>query len=431
MNDALQTPTHRPSSDFGAVLSAPFLPYDVDLAPVAGTDFPWPVHSYAFRFATFDDFCGVYLAPSHWVSKEYRSVDLRVPSPPGLEQRAFTVSGLEDGEALYRVLMWGSVPGPDGQRLAPSLAWLTRVMAVVHWVACPHVMASEGQGALPLTGARVGARVIVCPGSNFHVLLLLAWRAIRDSARVLSDALVGAKDVDPGLDSRYPQSIRDAVAGLGPVPVYPLAGWSDVASVSELGAADRYFIWGARSVGGRAALVASRIGSMFSRINSPNAHRMFRFEAFNTVDKRLNWDRTLGHNVVAYSVLCARFLGETVVALRILAHIVHQVRMVYLYRSESQVYRPTRWAASLDSLASVDLGAVDRFFPAAREASSIPYSWLWVWERELEGVVARAAPFALQEVWGIPFNQADSLDRAGASCPDNGRYFAPRAVPSV
>ena len=73
----------REPADFGPVLSAPFVPYEVPDAEYAGTPFAWPLEGHAFRFATFDDFCGAYLAPSHWLAREYRTVDLRAPSPPG------------------------------------------------------------------------------------------------------------------------------------------------------------------------------------------------------------------------------------------------------------------------------------------------------------------------------------------------------------
>ena len=191
------------------------------------------------------------------------------------------------------------------------------------------------------------------------------------------------------------------------------------------------FMWGcAESFGSKAALAAiHRIAGLKARVFSPNSHRRYRFVKYDSLDKRLNWDRTLGHNVVAYTEVCSKLLSETVVALRVLGHIVHLLRVLYVYRSDAAAHRPKRWVASLRSLADVDVGVLDTFFEDVAKASMIPLPWLWYAEHDLESLVVRAAPFALHELWGVPFNQPDSLDRAGASCPDNGRYVAPHVVP--
>ena len=411
--------------DSGPVLSSPFIRYDVGDAPYAGTEFAWPLEGCPFRFATFDDFCGAYLAPSFWLTREYASVDLRTPSPFGLGGQRLDTRGLADGEALYRVLQWGSVPGPDGQRLAPSLAWLVRVLSVVYWVACPREMVSRAQGALPVTGARLLVQPIMCPGGNLSTLLLLGWRAVRDA----SVALFAELESGPGAEAgRYSESMERALMGLGPVPAYPLTTWSDVASRHELVVAYPTFAWGVKSLGSMAERSSRRIAGVSGTPFKPNAYRSRRFQTFDTFDKKMNWDRTLGHNLSVYSGLCARVLAEVVVALRILSHVVHLLRVVKVYRYESVTYRPRRWSKILKWYADLDLACLDGLFHDLAKAGSLPVPWLWHCERELESMVIRAAPFALHEMWGIPFDQPDSLDRAGASCPDNGRYFAPYAA---
>ena len=285
------------------------------------------------------------------------------------------------------------------------------------------------QGPLPVIGARVLARLLICPGGNLETLILLAWRVIRDAAVLLAPALEEHADSVPDGNSRYPESLRLALGGLGPVPAYPLFGWSDAGTVHELVYGYPAFIWGSTSVGAMAERAVRRVVGLKARLSAPNAHRNFRFQKFDSFDKRLNWDRTVGHNVVAYGTVCARLLSETVVALRILSHVAHLLRVVHVYRSEALLYRPKRWAGTMRRFAGLDVSVLDDFFHDVVSAALVPLPWLWHAERELESLVVRAAPFALHELWGVPFNQPDSLDRAGASCPDNGRYVAPHVVP--
>ena len=124
-------------------------------------------------------------------------------------------------------------------------------------------------------------------------------------------------------------------------------------------------------------------------------------------------------------------MTETVRALRVLSHIVHLFRLFTCTGLMPGKYRPARWVATLRTLAEADMRVLDSLlFQLARDAS-LPLPWLWHAERDLESFVVRVAPSALQELWAIPTNEADSLDRAGASCPENGRYFAPYEVPSA
>ena len=91
-------------------------------------------------------------------------------------------------------------------------------------------------------------------------------------------------------------------------------------------------VGGGRSVGSRAALAVKRVTGLKARVDASYAHRAFRFQKFDTFDKRINWDRTVDHNVAVYGRVCSRLLVETVVALRILSHVVHQLRIVSAYR---------------------------------------------------------------------------------------------------
>ena len=431
MNKPLQVESSAPSVGSTPVLSGRFVPYEPPDAEFVGTPFPWPHADHSFRFASFDDFCGAYLAPSHWVARQYAAVDLRVPAPLRLGDPVLPVSKLPDGEALYRLLDWGSVPGPDGVALAPSLAWLVRVLSIVHWASCPREMSSRSQGSLPVTGARVFGRLLVCPGSNLEVLIALAWRAVRDASLVLGPAVEEASRGGPESYSRYPESLESALCGLGPVPAYPLLHWSDVHTSADLIARYPAYVWGATSLGAMAERATKRVSALRNRLTADNAPKGFRFETFSTFDRKLNWDRTLGHNVLVYGSVCARLLNETVRALRILSHIVHLFCVFRVHRVEPGKYRPARWIGTLRTLADVDVSVLDSLFLDLARDASLPLPWLWHAERELESLVVRVAPSALQELWAIPTNEADSLDRAGASCPENGRYFAPYEVPSA
>ena len=273
------------------------------------------------------------------------------------------------------------------------------------------------------------ARFLVCPGSNLDALIVLAWRVVQNASRVLAAALEEHADSPLSPGSRYPGSLYRALSGLGPVPAYPLLDWSDAVTEHELVSGYGAFMWGARSVGARAAFAVKRVTRLKARLDASYEHRAFRFQKFDTFDKRINWDRTLDHNVAVYARVCSRLLVETVVALRILSHVVHLLRIAYVYRSEVMVYRPKRWLATLRGFGTLDLRVLDGFFHDVASAASLGFPWLWQAERDLESLVVRLAPTALSELWGIPFNGPDSLDRAGASCPENGRYVSPHVVP--
>ena len=431
MNKPADVESGPASVGFGPVLSGPFVAYQAPDADFVGTPFPWPHADHSFRFSSFNDFFGAYLAPSHWVARQYPAVDLRTPAPLRLGDPLVQVSGLADGEALYRVLTWGSVPGPDGVALAPSLAWLVRVLSVVHWAACPRDMASLAQGTLPVTGARLMARLVVCPGSNLDALVALAWRVMRDVSVVLGPALEDASRNGAGSYALCSPAVESALRGLGPVPGHPLMDWSDVLTSDALLQPYPAYFWGTMSLGAIAARAVKRVSALPVRLTAQNAPRAFRFNSFGTFDQKVNWDRTLGHNLGVYSAVCARLVTETLYALRVVSHIVHLLRLFHVHRVDAAKYRPARWVATLRTLAEADMRVLDSLlFQLARDAS-LPLPWLWYAERDLESFVVRVAPSALQELWAIPTNSPDSLDRAGASCPENGRYFAPYEVPSA
>lgn len=429
MNAVPGTEAQRPAAPMGPALHEPFVPYPGPPEGVADTPFGWPRQIHAFRFATFGDFVGAYLAPSHWVSREYVPPEVRTRPPDGLGETPLAVSALADGEALFRLLKWGSVPGPDGQSLAPSLAWVTRVLSVLYWVACPREGVGREEVPLPMMGARVRASFLVCPGGNLHALMVLAWRAVRDAAAALVVAL--EQDPDPGevYETRYPPLVRSALGGLGPIPGYPLRFWSGVREANELLLRYPSFQWGQKSPASMAQRAVMRLETLRDRLTSPSSHRRYRFESFRkfrTFDSRLNWDQTIGHNLAVYGVVCSRVLAETVIAVRVLGHVVHLLRVLHGYGSDPVRHRPKRWVSVLRHLAEAEISVLDTFFEDVVRASRIPAPWLWHAEHELEYLVVRLAPIALARVWGIPYNEPDSLDRAGASCPCNGRYFAPR-----
>ena len=356
------------------------------------------------------------------------AVDTRAVAPPKLGEEVPKASELADGEALHRLLDWGAVPGPDGEPLAVSLAWVTRVLAVVQWVTCPREMSNMAQGSLPVTGARLMTRLLVCPGSNLHALIVLGCRAARDAAAGLAEVLDDGEGLAAVPGGRYPDPLRAALAGLGPVPAFPLLGWSDASTYQELLAGFPVFYWGSRSLGTRAKFAARRLGGLPGRWVAEKTKGAERFENFDTLDSRMNWDRVLGHNLGAYDALCSRLLTETVALLRLVGHFVHLLRMVYVYPAAGVGLRPKRWVVTLRTVANVDLAGLDSVLSDAVAAAMLPAPWLWHAERELESAVQRIGPAALNECWGVPVTAPDSLDRAGGSCPDNARYVPARVA---
>ena len=327
-----------------AMLRAPLVPSFVRPLDLAHPRLPWPIEDAAFGFQSYEDLLGVYVAMSYGVRLRGPDVDLLAPAPSDLRTRPLIVSKLPDGAALANVLRWGSMPGSDGLPVEPSFAWVCRVLSLIHWASCPRTLVDSDEVTyLPATALRFYSRCMIVPGGNLHALVALAWRSVRDSAEELANAIEHRpgripEPLEDGVPPYYPARLGSALAGLGPVPAYPLTQWSRLTTLDELASAFPVFIWGKRSISSKARQTVHRLSGLRATVFSKEAHRAHRFESIRNDHGLHNWYRLVGHNVDAYSLACSRLLTHTVTAVRIMCHIVHRLRVRYAYPSAGPIF---------------------------------------------------------------------------------------------
>ena len=87
--------------------------------------------------------------------------------------------------------------------------------------------------------------------------------------------------------------------------------------------------------------------------------------------------------------------------------------------------RPSAWPRALAPLAEFDVRLIPGVFGKLASYGSLSRALLWEGERRLEAHVRRTAAFSLPSLWGVPREQSDSPDRAGALCPLDAFYVLP------
>ena len=324
--------------------------------------------------------------------------------------------------------------------MSASFAWVTRLLSIVNWSIQPRVdqswerYRSDAPPALPnLDARRIVGRCVFAGGGNLHALICLAWYVVVDAARELLGAYErcperlegerGSLAVDRGL--------RAALAGLGPVPAYPLAAWyrapfPQTAPFPEL-------LWRQRRAAQHAQGLVRTLRSLYALCGGTTSNRARRPSLIRGRIATREWDDRLRRNVHVYSDACRRLLGSAVGATRLLGHIVYRTYLCYRH-GELWDPRdpPVAYLSTLKALATAPIERIHTLPDELAEDAMLPRWLVWELEAIFDRHAAALAPSAVHHFWGVPPDRPDSMDRVGALCPAGSYYLRiPIVTPDV